>query len=95
LATVTVTNTGGRAGTTVVPVYVHQPVSDVVVPSRRLAAFARVTLAAGQSRTVRISFPASRLAVTPGDLDSAAPPQVEPGGYELQVDAMTAPFTIR
>ena len=29
--TVTVTNTGGRAGTQVVPIYVHQPVSDVVV----------------------------------------------------------------
>src|SRR5205823_7127536 len=34
--TVTVTNTGTRAGVDVVPVYVSQPVSDVVVPPRRL-----------------------------------------------------------
>src|SRR4029450_14086774 len=35
-ATFTVANTGSRAGTDVVPVYVHQPVSAVVVPNQRL-----------------------------------------------------------
>src|SRR5205823_1371145 len=39
-ATFTVTNTGGRAGTDIVPVYVHQPVSDVVAPPQRLVTFA-------------------------------------------------------
>src|SRR5256714_723665 len=58
-ATFTVANTGTRAGTAIVPVYVHQPVSDVVVPPQRLATFARVDLAAGQSKTVRVSFPVS------------------------------------
>jgi beta-glucosidase len=43
-ATFTVTNTGSRTGTEIVPVYVHQPVSAVVVPPQRLAGFARTTL---------------------------------------------------
>jgi len=94
-ATFTVTNTGTRAGTQVVPVYVHQPVSDVVVPPQRLVGWARVDLAAGQSTVVRVSFPASALAVTPGDLDSTAKPQVESGGYQVQVDKLSADFTIK
>jgi beta-glucosidase len=92
---VTVTNTGSRAGTAVVPVYVHQPVSDVVVPPQRLVAFARVALAAGQSTVVHVSFPVSVLAVTPGDIDATGRPQVEPGGYQVQVDTASADFTVR
>jgi beta-glucosidase len=94
-ATVTVSNTGSRAGTQVVPVYVRQPVSDVVVPPQRLAGFTRVTLDPGQSKVVQVSFPASVLAVTPGDIDSTARPEVQSGSYQVQVDAMTAGFTIR
>jgi beta-glucosidase len=93
--TVTVTNTGTRAGTAVVPVYVHQPVSDVVVPPQRLVAFTRVTLDPGQSRTVRLSFRVSVLAVTPGDIDATGRPQVEPGAYQVQVDTNSVGFTIR
>jgi beta-glucosidase len=93
--TLTVANTGGRAGTAIVPVYVHQPVSDVVVPPQRLAGFARVALGAGQSKTVHVTFPVSQLAVTPGDLDSTARPEVEPGTYQVQVDTMSATFTVR
>ena len=51
----TVKNTGARAGTDIVPVYVHQPVSPVLVPARRLAGFARVTLDPGQSQTVKVT----------------------------------------
>ena len=94
-ATVTVKNTGTRAGTQVVPVYVHQPVSDLVVPSQRLVGFTRVTLDPGQSKVMQIPFPVSVLAVTPGDIDASARPQVESGSYAVQVDAMTAAFTIR
>jgi beta-glucosidase len=93
--TMTVTNTGKRQGTQVVPVYVRQLVSDVVVPPQRLAGFARVTLDPGQSKVVQVSFPASVLAVTPGDIDSTARPEVETGSYQVQADAMTAGLTIR
>jgi len=93
-ATFTVANTGSRQGTDIVPVYVNQPVSAVLVPSQRLAGFARVTLDAGQSQTVRVSFPVSVLAVTPGDVDSTARPAVETGAYQVQVGAMSAPLTV-
>ncbi len=93
-ATFTVTNTGDRAGTQIVPVYVHQPVSDVVVPPQRLVTFARVTLNPGQSKQVHVSFRVSALAVTPGDVDDTARPAVQRGGYELRVDDLTAPFTV-
>ncbi|HEY2131251.1 MAG TPA: glycoside hydrolase family 3 N-terminal domain-containing protein [Streptosporangiaceae bacterium] len=93
----TVANTGSRAGTDIVPVYVHQPVSLVLVPNQRLAGFTRVTLDAGQSKTVQVSFPVSVLAVTPGDIASDGPPQVEPGSYQVQIGTpatLNADFTI-
>jgi beta-glucosidase len=96
-ATFTVTNTGSRAGTDVVPVYVHQPVSVVLVPSQRLVGFTRVTLDPGQSKTVNVTFGASALAVTPDDIDSTASPQVELGSYQVQIGTpatLSADFTI-
>jgi beta-glucosidase len=97
-ATFTVTNTGGKPGTDIVPVYVHQPVSAVVVPPQRLVGFTRVTLSPGQSKTVTVSFPVSSLAVTPGDIDGAEAPQVESGAYQIQLGTpatQTANFTIK
>jgi beta-glucosidase len=90
----TVANTGSRSGTDIVPVYVRQPVSNVVVPPRRLVGFARVTLAAGASTVVHVTFPVSELAVTPGDIDGTSAPKVEPGAYQVQVGSMTANFTV-
>jgi beta-glucosidase len=93
-ATFTVSNTGGRAGTDIVPVYVHQPVSAVLVPDQRLAGFTRVTLDPGQSKTVHVSFPVSVLAVTPGDIQSDGTPAVETGAYQVQIGSLSADFTI-
>jgi len=93
-ATFTVTNTGSRAGTDIVPVYVRQPVSEVIAPQRRLMGFTRVTLDPGQAKTVQVTFPVSQLAVTQGDIDAAGRRAVEPGGYQAMVDALTAPFTV-
>jgi beta-glucosidase len=92
--TFTLANTGSRAGAEVVPVYVRQPVSDVVVPPRRLVGFARVSLDAGASKLVHVSFPVSKLAVTPGDIDGIGRPAVETGDYEVQVGSMTAGFSV-
>jgi beta-glucosidase len=102
-ATFTVSNTGSRSGTDIVPVYVAQPVSNVVVPPQRLVGFARVTLDAGQSKTVQVQFPVFALAESQGDINTDAPPSVEPGNYIAQLDkndttpydvAASAPFTI-
>jgi beta-glucosidase len=94
-ASFTVQNTGTRTGTDIVPVYVHQPVSDVLVPSQRLVGFTRVNLAAGQQTSAQVSFPVSEVALTPGDIDATAPPKVETGSYQVQVGSMTANFTIQ
>lgn len=93
-ATFTLANTGSRAGADVVPVYVRQPVSDVVVPPQRLVGFARVNLDAGASKVVRVSFPVSELAVTPGDIEGNGRRAVEPGAYQVQVGSMTAGFSV-
>jgi beta-glucosidase len=93
-ANVTVANTGSRAGTDIVPIYVHQPVSAVLVPNQRLAGFTRVTLGPGQSKTVHVSFPVSELAVTPGDIEATGLPRVELGGYQVQAGSLSAGFTI-
>jgi len=102
-ATFTVSNTGSRSGTDIVPVYVAQPVSSVVVPPQRLVGFTRVTLDPGQSKTVHVDFPVSTLAETQGDIDASGPPKVEPGDYVVQLNknnttpydvAASAPFTI-
>ncbi len=101
--TFTVTNTGTTAGVDTVPVYVAQPVSAVVVPPQRLVTFARVSLAAGESKVVHVSFPTSTLGESQGDINSVAPPTVESGNYILQLDkndttpydvAVSAPFSI-
>jgi beta-glucosidase len=102
-ATFTVTNTGSRSGTDIVPVYVAQSPSSVVVPPQRLVGFTRVTLDAGKSKTVTVSFPVSKLAETMGDINASGPPTVEPGSYTVQLNnntvkpydvATSAPFTI-
>jgi beta-glucosidase len=102
-ATFTVSNTGSRSGTDIVPVYVAQPVSGVVVPPQRLVGFTRVTLDPGQSKTVHVDFPVSTLAETQGDIDASGPPKVERGDYVVQLNqnnttpydvAASAPFTI-
>lgn len=92
---VKVTDSGARDGDLVVPVYVSQPSSDVVAPGRKLVAFTKVHLKAGQSRTVALDVPAARLAVTPGDIDGAGKQQVERGDYVFTVGAQTTTVTVR
>jgi beta-glucosidase len=103
IARFTVTNTGAKDGTDIVPLYVAQPVSGVVTPPQRLVGFTRVTLNAGESKVVEIGFPVSRLAETQGDINASGPPTVEPGSYVAQLDKNTttpydvevsAPFTV-
>ena len=59
---VDVTNTGGRAGDEVVQLYVKHLHSAVERPREELEGFQRVTIDPGQTKTVQIAVPASRLA---------------------------------
>jgi len=59
---VDVTNTGQRAGDTVVQLYVSYPASKVARPKQALAGFERVRLQPGEQRTVHLPLTAGQLA---------------------------------
>ncbi|GAA2351091.1 glycoside hydrolase family 3 N-terminal domain-containing protein [Streptomyces carpaticus] len=82
-AEVTVTNTGDRAGTEVVQLYLHDPVAAVVRPVNRLIGYARVDLAPGAAARVRFAFHADLAAYT------VAPGRrvTDPGTLELRLAA--------
>jgi len=80
-ASVTVTNTGDRAGATVVQLYLNQPMASVSRPVKMLRGFARVDLKPGESRVV--SFP-----ITDDDLafyNQQMKRVVEPGKINVYV----------
>jgi hypothetical protein len=82
----TVRNTGGRAGTEVVQLYLRDPVAQVARPVRYLAGFARVPLEPGQARRVVFSLHADRTAFS--GLSGAR--VVEPGDIEVAVGSSAA-----
>jgi beta-glucosidase len=100
--TFSVTNTGGREGVDIVPVYVQRPVNtgEILTPTLgTLVGWARVDLTPGQSKTVSVRFPVSQLAVTQADINGDGPRQVESGNYTvvlgpLSQTPLTASFTI-
>ncbi|MBO9588144.1 glycoside hydrolase family 3 protein [Devosia sp.] len=62
IATVTVTNTGARAGSTVIQLYVSDTESSSPRPAKELKAFAKVALAPGESRQVTLTLDARSFA---------------------------------
>ncbi len=77
---VDVTNTGSRQGDEVVQLYARYPESKVARPRKQLRGFERVTLAPGETRTVRFRLAAADLAYwEPSRLAWT----VERGGVEL------------
>ena len=59
--TVDVKNTGRRSGDEVVQLYLHQQAGSTSRPVRELKGFERVTLAAGETKTVRFKLGPSEL----------------------------------
>ncbi|MGW8064289.1 beta-xylosidase/alpha-l-arabinosidase [Streptomyces ziwulingensis] len=82
----TVRNTGGRHGTEVVQLYLHDPVASVVQPVQRLIGYTRVPLAAGQARRIRVTVPADLASFTGRDGRRV----VEPGDLELRLAASSS-----
>ena len=88
---VDVANTGPRAGTEVVQLYVRDLYASVAPPAKRLRAFQRVLLQPGESRTVRFALPVRSLAFVGRD----DRPVLEPGEFELRVGERTLRFTVQ
>jgi len=78
-ASVTVTNTGARAGDEVVQLYVRDIEASVRVPRLHLEGFERVDLKPGQTETVRFRLLPEQLAA----YDDQGRPFVEPGEFEI------------
>ncbi|SDM04309.1 beta-glucosidase [Nonomuraea maritima] len=83
---VTVRNTGGRAGEEVVQLYLHDVLAQVTRPVKQLAGFARVSLEPGRSARVSFSVHTDRTAFTGRDLRRV----VEPGDVEVLVGTSAA-----
>ena len=77
----TLANTGTRAGTEVVQVYVRDLVGSITRPVKELKHFERVTLEPGESRTLTVGIPVQDLAFV--GLDGVK--KVEPGEFQLWV----------
>jgi beta-glucosidase len=76
---VEVANTGERAGTTVAQCYVRDCVAAVARPVRELKAFERVTLAAGERKTIAFRLGPQELCY----LDESGKAVLEPGRFQV------------
>ncbi len=76
-----VKNTGKRAGTEVVQMYIRDCHSSVTRPVKELRGFSKVELAAGESRRISFEITPEHLAFTALDMQH----KVEPGEFEIMV----------
>jgi beta-glucosidase len=79
--TVDVSNTGDRAGTEVVQLYGHDVVASVTRPMAQLLAYGRVALAPGETASLQITVPTTRLAFSDRQMRKI----VEPGAIALWI----------
>ncbi len=79
--TLTVRNTGDRAGDEVVQLYVQDPAASIAQPVRRLRGFSRVRLTSGEERQVRFALGAEDFGFWTND--TAGIFTVEPGEIHL------------
>ena len=86
---VTVMNTGSRAGDEVVQMYVHHAVSSVVQPIIALRGFRRIHLEAGASTTISFDVGPEQLSI----LNASMKRVVEPGSVEIRIGANSAETT--
>jgi beta-glucosidase len=83
---ITVRNTGGRAGDEVVQLYCRDVVASVARPNQMLVGFARVSLAPGQARRLRFTVHPSRLAFYDPQMRFVT----EPGAFTFGVGASSS-----
>ena len=94
--TVTVTNTGRRAGAEIVQLYVRDLLGSITRPVKELKGFQRVELALGEARGVTFALTAADLAF----YTAQGRWEAEPGAFTLLVggnsrDVKQASFTLR
>jgi beta-glucosidase len=89
--TVTIANTGPRAGKEVVQLYSRDLYASLAPSTKRLRDFRKVALAPGERRTITFRLPIQRLAFI--GLENT--PVVEPGEFELIIGEVTQRISVR
>ena len=89
--TMTVTNTGKRAGDEVVQLYVNDPVATVTQPLKSLRGFKRVSLNPGESKKVTFTLSANQLAFYDRQMNYV----VEPGQIKLMLGSSSADIRLQ
>jgi beta-glucosidase len=84
-------NTGKRAGTETVQLYVRDLQSSATTPVQRLRGWKRVTLAPGESTAVTLPLPTKDLAL----VSAAMRRVIEPGEFEVMVGTSSADIRLR
>ena len=87
-----VRNSGQRAGDEVVQLYVRDVEASVKRPAKQLAAFERLRLKPGETRTVSFSVSPERLAFWDEKTKAWV---VEPGAFEVQVGGSSADIRLK
>ena len=85
---VTVTNTGKRAGDEIVQLYIRDLVSSVTRPIMELKDFRRISLRPGESKTVEFVITPDKLSFLDLNMKSI----VEPGWFDLMVGTSSVKY---
>ncbi|MDR7088068.1 glycoside hydrolase family 3 N-terminal domain-containing protein [Cellvibrio fibrivorans] len=88
---VTITNTGKRAGDEVVQLYTNDPVASATQPVKQLRGFKRVSLAPQQSARVTFTLSANQLGFYDRQMDFV----LEPGKINLLLGASSADIRLK
>lgn len=88
---VTVTNSGRRAGKEAVLLYVSDLVASLSPPNKRLRRFAKVNIEPGQSRTLTFKLRRDDLSF----IGANNKPVVEPGDFDVTIGGLTQRFTLK
>ena len=88
---VTVTNSGQRAGKETVILYLRDVVASLSPPGKRVKRFAKIYLEPGQSKTVSFTLRRDDLSFIGADNK----PVVEPGDFDVMVGSLTDRFTLQ
>lgn len=91
-----VTNSGKKEGDEIVQLYLSDLVCRISQSAKQMKAFQRISLAAGETKTVTFTLKKSDLSF----LNEKLQPEVEPGGFEILIgsncmDGVTKKFLIK
>ncbi|HET9786017.1 MAG TPA: glycoside hydrolase family 3 C-terminal domain-containing protein, partial [Pyrinomonadaceae bacterium] len=88
---VTIKNSGRRAGKEAVLLFVSDLVASISPPNRRLRRFAKVNIEPGQSRTLTFKLRRDDLSF----IGANNKPVVEPGEFDVTIGGLTQRFTLK